>query len=136
MFKILSTMLILLGLSAQAGSAVAQQTRTVKFESRFDKKVKGAVCLLQTNGLTLKITTPSRVKLPLNESKELIVDSLKCEFQGVKRDTKIFPDQNKFGSKIYEVTVDFKSAKAEFWFKKKNGGVALYTRGDQIITVR
>jgi len=119
-----------------ASSALAQQTRTVKFESQYGNPVKGAICLVTMNGQVLKITTPSRVKLPLDDKKELAIDSLSCEFQGIKRQTAFFPDQNRFGSKIHGVNVDFNSTKAEFWFKKKNGGVALYTRGDEVITVR
>ena len=135
MFRVLLAVFVLLGLCAQAGSASAQQTRAVKFESRYGKQVKGAVCLLEIGGETLTITTPSRVDLPLNDSKELIVDSLKCEFRGHIRTTNVFPDQDNSGLKIYGVSVDFKSTKAEFRFKKQNGAVAFYSRGDKLITV-
>jgi hypothetical protein len=108
----------------------------VKFESRYGKKVKGATCTVIASGKTIEFTTPNRIKLPLDGNDELNVTSLVCDLQGLKRSTNYFPDANKFGAEIYGVSVDFKSAKAEFWFKKKNGGVALYTRGSEVITVR
>lgn len=133
--RVLFATLVLLGLSVQAGVAIAQQTRPVKFESRYGKRVQGAVCLLETNGETLEITTPSRIDLPLNENKELFIDSLKCEFRGVNRSTVIFPDHDNSGAKIYGVSVDFKSTNAEFRFKKQNGGVAFYSRGNRLTAV-
>ncbi len=120
----------------QQSSAAAQGLRTVKFESRYEKKVKGAVCTVIAGGQVIEFKTPSRVKLPLDGNGELNVTRLSCDLQGLKRSTDYFPSSNKFGAEIYGVTVDFKSEKAEFWFKKKNGGVALYTRGSDVVSVR
>ena len=125
-----------IGLLAQYNSAVAQNSRTVKFENRYEKKMKGVTCTVVSGGQAVVITTPSWVKLPLDGNGELDVTSVTCDFQGLKRTTTYFPNANKFGAEIYGLTVDFKSSKAEFSFKKKNGGVALYTRGSEVITVR
>jgi len=76
------------------------------------------------------------VKLPLDDQGKLNVTRLRCTFQNLKRSTDYFPNENKYGYEIFGVIVDFKSKKVEFWFTKKNGGVALYTRKDEIITVR
>ncbi len=125
-----------IAMSFQPSNAAAQGLRAVKFESRYEKKVKGAVCTVIAGGQAIEFKTPSRVKLPLDENGELNVTRLSCDLQGLKRSTGYFPSSNKFGADIYGVAVDFKSEKAEFWFKKKNGGVALYTRGSDVINVR
>ena len=136
MSKIIALIALVISLGLPPSTATAQQTRTVNFESRLDAAVNGAVCLVKINGQTLKITTPSKVKLPLNDEKQLIVDSLQCSYRGVTKATDNFPDKNYYGSTIHGVTVDFISAKAEFWFKKKNGSVGLYIRGDKVVMVR
>ncbi|MGR3714894.1 MAG: hypothetical protein ACU0A6_17435 [Shimia sp.] len=109
-----------------SSTAMAETVRTVKFESRYNKRIKGAECQVTASGKVFEIVTPARVKLPLDPNGYLQISQISCELQGVKRQTDFFPNELEFQREIYGITVKFKGGSPAFSYHKKNGGLAVW----------
>lgn len=118
------------GFSSFAVSAFAEGTRSVKFESTYNKRTKGAVCQVVASGKAFEVTTPARIKLPLEANGQLKISKLSCDLQGIKRQTGFFPDEVKFDREIYGISVNFKDKDPAFSYLKKNGGLAVWFSRD------
>lgn len=105
--------------------------RTFRVETTFEKKVKGVPCRVVAAGIDETLSSPFRIKLPVDSEGNVMVKSITCKANGITRRLTAMPK-----GKFYGMTVDFVSQRAQFWFKKQNGGVAAYLRGDTLVRVR
>ncbi|WP_299370931.1 hypothetical protein [uncultured Tateyamaria sp.] len=132
--KTFTACILTLGMAAPALSDTA---RTVKFESRYGKKIKGAVCQVTVGNQRYEVVTPARVKLPLDVNGRLNIAQMDCDLQGIRKTTSFFPAEDVFDREIYGITVSFKDEKTPFSYLKKNGGLAVWkTRDGNWVPVR
>ncbi len=88
-----------------------------------------AQCLVGGPAVNLSFTTPATVAIPFDNDRAMTT-IIECKYNGQTLSTETPPSQQ-----TGIIQVDFSNSRSEFWFKRNNGGVLYYTRGDLVITV-
>ncbi len=88
-----------------------------------------AQCSVGGPAVNLSFTTPATIAIPFDGDRAM-TSIIECKYNGQTLSTETPPN-----TQTEIIQVDFSNSRAEFWFKRSNGGVLYYTRGNLVITV-
>ncbi len=106
-----------------------QGSQTIAFFAKNEAADVAAQCSVGGPAVNFSFTTPATIAIPFDGDRAMST-VIECKYNGQTLSTQTPPNLQ-----TDIIQVDFSSSRAEFWFKRNNGGVLYYTRGDLVITV-
>jgi len=79
--------------------------------------------------MDVRFTTPAIIPIPFANG-QAMTTVIECRYNGQRLSTQTPPN-----GQTDSITADFTNPRSEFWFKRGNGGVLYYTRGDVVVSV-
>ncbi len=108
---------------------MAPNEKAVLFQAEFEGEPVAASCSIGGPAMDVRITTPATVLIPFANG-QAMTSIIDCRYNGMRLSTQTPPN-----GQTDSVTVDFSNTRSEFWFKRADGGVLYYTRGDVVVRV-
>ena len=102
---------------------------SVAMYATFEGEQVAASCSIGGPAMDVRMTTPATILIPFEDgqAQTSIID---CRYNGLRLSTQTPPSVQ-----TRSITADFSNPRSEFWFKRGNGGVLYYTRGDVVVRV-
>jgi len=103
--------------------------KRVRFQAEFESEPVAASCSIGGPAMDVRITTPTTVSIPFANG-QAMTSIIDCRYNGLRLSTQTPPN-----AQTSSITADFSNPRSEFWFKRANGGVIYYTRGDVVVRI-
>ena len=103
--------------------------RYIAFYAESDGAQVAAECAVGGPAMDIRFTTPATIFIPF-ENRQAQTTVIECRYNGQRLSTQTPPSRQ-----TSSITADFSNSRSEFWFKRGNGGVLYYTRGDVVVRV-
>jgi len=104
-------------------------SNSVAFYATHEGEQVAASCSIGGPTMDVRITTPATILIPF-ENGQAQTSVIDCRYNGLRLTTQTPPS-----AQTRSITADFSNPRSEFWFKRGNGGVLYYTRGDVVVRV-
>ncbi len=108
---------------------MAPNENAVFFQAEFEGDPVAASCSIGGPAMDVRITTPATVLIPFANG-QAMTSIIECRYNGLRLSTQTPPS-----AQTNSITADFSNPRSEFWFKRANGGVLYYTRGEVVVQV-
>lgn len=103
--------------------------RPIAFFAQADGAQVAASCSVGGPAMDVRFTTPATISIPFANG-QAMTTVIDCRYNGQRLSSQTPPN-----GQTDSITVDFTNPRSEFWFKRGNGGVLYYTRGDVVVSV-
>ncbi len=108
---------------------IAPNEKEVLIQAEADGARVAASCSVGGPAMDVRFTTPATISIPFANG-QAMTTVIDCRYNGQRLSTQTPPNEQ-----TSSITVDFTNPRSEFWFKRGNGGVLYYTRGDVVVSV-